>query len=44
MDGGQECHGKVVVCRLVAGLVLPQRDPVEVTKEIVEVLCPLLVV
>ena len=44
VDRGQERHREVIVCCLIIGLILSQRDSVEVAKEIVEVLGPLLVV
>ena len=44
VDGGQECHGEVIVCCLIIDLILSQRDSVEVAKQIIEILGPLLVV
>ena len=41
---GQEHDREIIVGRLIGGLVFPQRDSVEVAKEVVEVLDPLLVV
>ena len=44
VDGGQKRHREIIVCRLITGLILSQRDSVEVAKEIIEVLGTLLVV